>query len=398
MQPRITKNVPHLIVQVVVALQRECGLVGLMSMTESHTPLRSEVPESDKWDLTPLYETPEAWEVDFQTLQSDYVRVADFRGRLGESPSVLAECLEFEKKIDLLVEQLNQYAALIVTGDSSDADALSREARLDSLLVKVGEAFSFISPEIQAITDGEFERFLDDKELSEWVVPLRKLRRRKPHTLTAGEERLMALGSAAVTGHRETFSQLTNVDMRFGSLKDGEGRERELTQSSFSSFLQQEDPTVRKAAFHQFYKEFSFNSYSKYGREFPHGEFYCVMPIKASPDWQTIEINIDDLKAVRADQRGMPSDWQTLDHLVLTHRLDVQVDGEKQTFTSNANRGHGRQLRNLQWVGGEYPQTILMNGGGLELSAAQYEQQFNSQIAVSIDLEEQIDGLKKAKH
>ena len=144
--------------------------------------------------------------------------------------------------------------------------------------------------------------------------------------------------------------------------------------------------------------EFSFNSYSKYGREFPHGEFYCVMPIKASPDWQTIEINIDDLKAVRADQRGMPSDWQTLDHLVLTHRLDVQVDGEKQTFTSNANRGHGRQLRNLQWVGGEYPQTILMNGGGLELSAAQYEQQFNSQIAVSIDLEEQIDGLKKAKH
>jgi hypothetical protein len=39
-----------------------------------------------------------------------------------------------------------------------------------------------------------------------------------------------------------------------------------------------------------------------------------------------------------------------------------------------------------------------MNGGGLELSAAQYEQQFNSQIAVSIDLEESIDGLKKAKH
>ena len=143
--------------------------------------------------------------------------------------------------------------------------------------------------------------------------------------------------------------------------------------------------------------EFSFNSYSKYGREFPHGEFYCVMPIEASPDWQTIEINIDDLKAVRADQRGMPADWQTLDHLVITNRFDVEVDGAKQTFTSNANRGQGRELRNLQWVGGSYPQTILMNGGGLELSAKQYEQQFNSQIAVSIDLEESIDGLQKAR-
>ncbi len=231
-------------------------------MTESHTPLRSEVPESDTWDLTQLYKTPEGWEEDFKKLQSSYGRVGDFRGRLAESASVLAECLEFEKGIDLLTDQLNQYAALIVAGDSSDATALSREARLDSLLVKVGEAFSFLSPEIQAIGDAEFERFLSDPALVDWVVPMRKLRRRKPHTLTAGEERLMALGSAAVRGHGETFSQLTNVDMRFGSLKDGEGRERELTQSSFSSFLQQSDPQVRKAAFHQFYKEFSEHKFT----------------------------------------------------------------------------------------------------------------------------------------
>lgn len=147
--------------------------------------------------------------------------------------------------------------------------------------------------------------------------------------------------------------------------------------------------------------EFSFNSYSKYGREYPSGEFYCVIPIQASADWQTVEINIDDLKAVRADQRGMPSDWQTLDHLIITNKLDLTIDGTQQSFVVNSNIKHhnsrsGRQLRNMQWVGGDYPQTILMNGGGLELNTAQYEQQFHSQIAVSIDLEEQIDGLKKA--
>jgi oligoendopeptidase F len=93
--------------------------------------------------------------------------------------------------------------------------------------------------------------------LADWTIPLRKLRRRKLHTLSAAEERLLALGSSAVRGHSETFSQLTNVDMLFGTLKDGEGNDRELTQSSFSSFLQQRDPAVRKSAFHQFYKEFS---------------------------------------------------------------------------------------------------------------------------------------------
>ena len=226
-------------------------------MSSAHTPLRTEIPESDKWDLTPLYTSNAGWEDDFSKLQNSYEGVTSFRGKLRESAAGLAKCLEFEKGIDLLVDQLNQYAALSVSGDSSNAEALAREARLDSLLVRVGEAFSFISPEIQEIPDGEFEAFLADPALADWTIPLRKLRRRKLHTLSAAEERLLALGSSAVRGHSETFSQLTNVDMLFGTLKDSEGNERELTQSSFSSFLQQRDPAVRKSAFHQYYKEFS---------------------------------------------------------------------------------------------------------------------------------------------
>ena len=226
-------------------------------MSSAHTPLRTEVSESDKWDLTPLYTSDEGWEEDFSKLQNSYEGVANFRGKLGESPADLAKCLEFEKGIDLLADQLNQYAALSVSGDSSHAEALSREARLESLMVRVGEAFSFLSPEIQEIPDDTFAVFLGDPALADWTIPLQKLRRRKFHTLSAAEERLLALGSSAVRGHSETFSQLTNVDMLFGTLKDSEGNERELTQSSFSSFLQQREPSVRKAAFHQFYKEFS---------------------------------------------------------------------------------------------------------------------------------------------
>jgi len=226
-------------------------------MSSAHTPLRTEIPETDKWDLAPLFANDTGWEEDFAKLQKSYEEVSGFRGRLGESAAGLAKCLEFEKGIDLLAEQLNQYAALCVSGDSSDAGALAREARLDSLMVRVGEAFSFLSPEIQEIPDEKFEAFLADPALADWTIPLRKLRRRKKHTLSAAEERLLALGSSAVRGHSETFSQLTNVDMIFGKLKDEDGNERELTQSSFSSFLQQRDPSVRKAAFHQFYKEFS---------------------------------------------------------------------------------------------------------------------------------------------
>lgn len=233
-----------------------------MSVKTTRTPTRIEIPVSDTWDLTSLYSNDSAWEADFLVLQNEFPNVEEFRGHLGESANILVQCLEFEKQVDLRVERLNQFASLRVTEDSANAEALARGAKLESLLVRVSETFSFINPEIQSIPNERFESFLADPILSDWVIPLRKLRRLKKHTLSASEERLLALGSSALHGYGETFSQLTNVDMKFGTLKDDEGRERELTQSSFSSFLQQRDPQVRRTAFHQFYAEFSDHQFT----------------------------------------------------------------------------------------------------------------------------------------
>jgi oligoendopeptidase F len=50
--------------------------------------------------------------------------------------------------------------------------------------------------------------------------------------------------------------------MKFGVLLDETGRERPLSQSSFSSFLVKRDPQLRKRAFHQFYAEFRDHEYT----------------------------------------------------------------------------------------------------------------------------------------
>jgi len=225
-------------------------------------PRRSEVPLVHTWDLTPLFRDEDSWEEDFKALQADYRQVSSLRDKVGASAQELRAALEFEKSIDVRVERLSQYASLRVAEDSSNDASLSREARLDSLRVRIGEAFSFLGPEIQAIPDEAFDGYLSDEKLTEWVIRLKKLRRLKPHTLSASEERLLALGSSALRGHQETFSQLTNVDMKFGLVRDASGIERELTQSSFSSFLQQRDPNVRREAFHRFYAEFKDHQFT----------------------------------------------------------------------------------------------------------------------------------------
>ena len=223
---------------------------------------RSEVPLGDTWDLTPIFGDDASWEAELLTLAARYEGISSFKGTLGKGPHELAKALEFEKSLDASTERLAQYAGLRISEDSSNSKALDRDGRLSSLCAKISEACSWVAPEIQEIPDEIFDSFLADPLLAEWLISLQRLRRLKPHILSTKEERLLSLSMPAIGGHHETFSQLTNVDMTFGSLTVDRGKVVELTQSSFSSLLQRPDREVRKDAFHKFYDEFTAHRYT----------------------------------------------------------------------------------------------------------------------------------------
>jgi oligoendopeptidase F len=225
-------------------------------------PTRVEIPDSDKWDLTHLFSNVEQWKEDFRWVEQTYSRIKEWKGKLGQSAKDLGECLEFEKQLDLKIERLYHFASLQLAEDSANTEYLARVGQIQNLLTKIGEAFAFVVPEIQAIGDEAFAKFIVDAALTDWRIRLQKIRRLKLHILSEPEERIMALGSAALDGYDDTFSQLTDVDMKFGVLADESGRERPLTQSSFSSFLVKRDPELRKRAFELFYSEFQDHQYT----------------------------------------------------------------------------------------------------------------------------------------
>ena len=225
-------------------------------------PTRAEIPDSDKWDLTHLFANVDKWKEDFRWVEQTYSQIKEWKGRLGQAAKNLAECLEFEKELDLKIEKLYHFASLQLAEDSANTQYLARIGQIQNLFTKIGEAFAFVVPEIQAIDDETFAKFVVDSALADWRIKLHKIRRLKQHVLSEPEERILALGAAALNGYDDTFSQLTDVDMRFGALIDETGREKPLTQSSFSSFLVKRDAELRKRAFHQFYAEFQDHQYT----------------------------------------------------------------------------------------------------------------------------------------
>src|ERR1700682_511857 len=231
-------------------------------MSSNDVPTSADVPESDKWDLRHLFADVSKWQEDFAWVQQTYPLLTEWKGKLGKSAKNLAECLEFEKTIDQKIERLYQFASLQLAEDSANNEYLARIGLLQNLLTKVGEAAAFVVPEIQAIDDQKLAKFTVDPALADWKIKLHKIPRIKPHVLSEPEERILALGSVALSGYDDAFSQLTDVDMKFGVLTDETGRQKPLTQSSFGSFLVKRDHELRKRAFHQFYDEFQDHQYT----------------------------------------------------------------------------------------------------------------------------------------
>jgi oligoendopeptidase F len=217
--------------------------------------LRSEVAEADTWDLSKLFPSDEEWESALKKYQSRYPQYEEYRGRLGDR-GVLKSFLEFDRECDLLLERLYHYASLRTSENGSDAAYLKREGRLQQVMAKSSELASFIMPELHAVPDQVFKEWLEDPELKEWHVWLEKIHRFRPHVLGEKEEKILAMASLPLGAASDSFSQLNNVDLRFGELEDEDGQTVELSHGAYSSFLVKPQRELREKAFFQYYREF----------------------------------------------------------------------------------------------------------------------------------------------
>jgi oligoendopeptidase F len=225
-------------------------------VSADRVPTRAEVRPEDTWDLTSLFPSDDAWEKAFAEFEAMIDGYGKFRGRLGESAETLAECLKFDTALDRLGDQVGTYAFLKATEDVANSTYQGLKARYMGVASRAGEAASYIRPEILTIPDDRLAGFMKAPVLAEYQLVLERLLRYKPHTLSDKEERLLAMQAEMAQTARQTFDQLLNADLKFGTLEVGPGQTIELSHGSYAACLENPNREVRKKAFHQYYAEF----------------------------------------------------------------------------------------------------------------------------------------------
>ncbi|MEA4882652.1 MAG: oligoendopeptidase F [Clostridia bacterium] len=220
-------------------------------------PERKDVPVSLKWKLEDIYGSDEMVEADMSIIKFKLPELGAFAGRLGTDGLTLLAGLELKDEIEELASRVFVYTHMRKDEDNANPKYQAMHDRAASLAVEVGSAASFVSPEILAIPEESLERFIcDTPGLGLYRQYLHSVARRRAHTLTVAEERIIAMAAEMGHGASTIFSMLNNADVRFPSIVDEGGNSVEVTKGRFIKFMESRDRRVRKDAFDALYSSY----------------------------------------------------------------------------------------------------------------------------------------------
>ena len=221
-------------------------------------PARSEIPAEDKWAIEDLFASDEAWEQELATLEQASAAMAAYEGRLAESAKTLYEYLQQVEQVDVKADRLGNYCFRRSDEDTRDSDAQAMSGKYMAAVVALSAASSFATPEIMAIDEQTLQGFYAAcPELERYRRYLTDLRRRKAHTLSSQEERLLAAAGEMAQAPDTIYGSFADADISFPDAVDGEGNRHPLTQGTFVSLEESQDRVLRRSAYENLYDGFA---------------------------------------------------------------------------------------------------------------------------------------------
>src|SRR5215472_11888004 len=163
----------------------------LVSQTQERD--RSKIPDDYKWDLTALYPSDQAWRSAKEKLASGLAKLRQFQGTLSSSAPHLADALEMHSDFERELSRLYSYAAMKSDEDTRVSTYQAMQQEMIQLASVLGEESAFIEPEILKMEDASIKRFISEEpRLGVYRQYLEDIARRRAHTLSNAEEKLLA--------------------------------------------------------------------------------------------------------------------------------------------------------------------------------------------------------------
>ena len=220
-------------------------------------PTRNEVSDDLKWDLSRVFKNDQEWEQEYKQVAQEIKNLSKFKGTLAKSGKDLYEGITAILAVNRRLEKVYVYATMSSDVDTSNNHYLGFVAKAQSLANQMSAAIAFVDPEMLSIPEETLAKFMQDEpRLENYRHRLEQITQKRPHTLPANEEKIIADAGDAMGTSANTFNVLTNSDMEYGYVQDEDGEMVQLSDGLYSLLIQSQDRNVRKNAFDVMYASY----------------------------------------------------------------------------------------------------------------------------------------------
>lgn len=177
---------------------------------------RSKIPDKWKWNVADLYPSDEAWKTAKEKFVAEYPKVEQFKGTLGSSAQALLKSLDFTFALAKDYGRLYLYASLNSDQDTRNSKYLGMQQEMGQIGADMGAKAAYLEPEILEIDAAKIASWLEqDKTLAPYKFYINDILRRKAHTGTAGEEKIIADAGLVSDGASSTYGIFTDADFPY---------------------------------------------------------------------------------------------------------------------------------------------------------------------------------------
>jgi oligoendopeptidase F len=215
---------------------------------------RAEIPEALTWNLADLFASEAGWVKAKDALAARIAALPAFQGHLGDSAEALWKALDARSTAELELSRVFVYAESLANQDTRAARPRELKQAAQRLAVELGTAVSWMRPELLAVDAGKLRGFLStEPRLAPWKVYLEEVLRWQPHSLPAGEEKLLARADDLTDAGQAAYGILKDADLPYPTIQPSSGPPVRLDPSSFA--LQRASPVKadRDLAFEKFF-------------------------------------------------------------------------------------------------------------------------------------------------
>jgi len=210
------------------------------------------------WDLSELYPSDAAWEAERQALLKTIPSLKAQKGTLGRSAATMRAALVAQSDIGKRASRLYTYASLKADEDRRIASNQERKQQAQDVFTALGEATAWTNPEIVALGATKVNAFIaaDPVLKKRFAFGLRDTLRLAKHTLSPGEEQLLASAGTPLAGPNDIRDQLTSSDIPRPTVKLSDGKEIRLDDQGYTLSRDAQNRADRKMVFDKFWASY----------------------------------------------------------------------------------------------------------------------------------------------